>query len=143
MWHRCAAHAYVPARSKTGDRLRSDLSLFQYQHRNNSVWTPPMSFAERRAKYFTILFFCSRNCCLCAVHQSVKELRHAKKQRETRNKQPKTGKQTHKPNKQKPNKKNNTRTPQPRQIPLQPVRHVRRVRRSPHRTGETRGSMRP
>ena len=39
------------------------------------------------------------------MHQSVKELRHAKKQRETRNKQPKTGKQTHKPNKQKPNKK--------------------------------------
>ena len=32
------------------------------------------------------IFFCSRNCCLCAMHQSVKELRRAKEQRETRNK---------------------------------------------------------
>ena len=40
-----------------------------------------------------LVFFCSRDCCLCAVHQSVKERRHAKKQRqngETRPNQPKT-----------------------------------------------------
>ena len=40
------------------------------------------------------VFFCSRNCCLCAVHQSVKELRRAKEQREIRQhqKKPKTSK---------------------------------------------------
>ena len=88
-------------------------------------------------------FFCSRNCCLCAMHQSVKELRHAKKQRETRNK-PNNRKQESKHTNQTDTKhKNQTRTPQPRQIPLYQVTHVRRVRRSPHRTGETRGSLRP
>ena len=32
-------------------------------------------------------FFCSRDCCLCAMHQSVKELRHARRQREQETKQ--------------------------------------------------------
>ena len=43
-----------------------------------------------------VIFFCLRNCCLCAVHQSVKEVRCAKKQRETRNKQKSENKQTNK-----------------------------------------------
>ena len=63
---------------------------------------------------FATNFFCSRNCCLCAVHQSVKELRRAKEQRETKQhkKKPNTGKkkQTSKPNKpqQKHHNKNTT-----------------------------------
>ena len=80
------------------------------------------------------VFFCSRNCCLCAVHQSVKELRHAKKQRESGNKQPKTGKQTNKPNQKTQTKQTkNTRNTTPKQNPLQRVKQVKRVRRNPHR----------
>ena len=99
-------------------------------------WQRKTNWATASAK----IFFCSRNCCLCAVHQSVKELRRArsKGKQETKPKtnQKKPSKQTKKP--QTPNTKK-TRTPQTRQIPLQQVRHVRRVRRSPHRTGETKG----
>ena len=56
--------------------------------------------------------------CLCAVHQSVKELRRAK-QRETRNKtknKPKSP-QANKPNNHKHQTPKKTRTPQTRQIP--------------------------
>ena len=53
-----------------------------------------LSFVIACCNFEKITFFCSRNCCLCAVHQSVKELRRAKEQRETRQhqKKPKTSK---------------------------------------------------
>ena len=41
--------------------------LFRNDHRNDTT-----------VVQVHLLFFCSRNCCLCAVHQSVKELRHAR-----------------------------------------------------------------
>ena len=56
------------------------------------------------------IFFCSRDCCLCAMHQSVKERRHAKKQRlnwETRPNQAKTKTPTKNPTQPK--------TPQPQE----------------------------
>ena len=56
-------------------------------------------------------FFCSRNCCLCAVHQSVKELRHAKKQRETGNKKTENKPSPNNPNR--PKEQQTPETPQP------------------------------
>ena len=64
-----------------------------------------------------VIFFCLRNCCLCAVHQSVKEVRCAKKQRETRNKQKSENKQTNKqtkPHTKPTQNQKHQKTPQPR-----------------------------
>ena len=68
------------------------------------------------------LFFCSRNCCLCAVHQSVKELRHAKRQRESGNKKPKTREQTNQTTRPKRTKKHQKHHNQAN--PLQRVKQV-------------------
>ena len=86
-----------------------------------------------------LLIFFARGTAVCAVHQSVKELRHAKKQRETGSKKTKTRK-TNKPNKKKKQTKRteNTRNTTTKQNPLQRVKQVKRVRRTPHRTGEKR-----
>ena len=67
--------------------------VLQYLNNANSSATKGTTLMEafRFAKY--VIFFCSRDCCLCAMHQSVKERRHAKKQRlnwETRPNQAKT-----------------------------------------------------
>ena len=62
-----------------------------------------------------LLFFCSRDCCLCAKHQSVKELRHArskgKQQTQRKPNATKDHKQTHHKNKK----------PQPSKFALQLV----------------------
>ena len=73
-------------------------------------------------------FFCSRDCCLCTKHQSVKELRHAgskgkNKHKESQTKATKNHKQTNHKNK----------TPQPHNFPLQQVKQVKQVRRKLHR----------
>ena len=86
-----------------------------------------------------VSLFCSRNCCLCAVHQSVKELRRAKEQRETKQhkKKPNTGKKkTKQANQTNHNKNTTTKTPQPSKIPLLQVKQVKRVRRNPHWIGK-------
>ena len=78
-----------------------------------------------------LYFFCSRDCCLCTMHQSVKELRHARSK----------GKQQtpRKPNKSNQKPQTNTHTnkkPQPSKFPLQlvkQVKQVKQVRREPHR----------
>ena len=63
--------------AETALRLCSDVCTEEYGHRSTcSANGPLVHFLQ------PLHFFCSRNCCLCAVHQSVKELRHAKKQRE-------------------------------------------------------------
>ena len=77
----------------------------------------------------TVRFFCSRDCCLCAVHQSVKERRHATKQRQNRN-------QTKQSKNNKKQKRNTTKTKQNHHH-KKPLQRVKRVRRRSHRTGET------
>ena len=93
--------------------------------------------ANPRTGFFLLAELLSVRCA--PVSERAKACKEAKgnKKQTTENRQANT--QT----KQTPDTKTKTRTPQPRQIPLQQVRHVRRVRRSPHRTGETRGSLRP
>ena len=63
------------------------------------------------SSFYSLLFFCSRDCCLCAKHQSVKELRHARSK----------GKQQtqRKPNKS--NQKPQTTTPQKRKTAAKQV----------------------
>ena len=59
------------------------------------------------------LFFCSRDCCLCAVHQSVKELRHARSRGKQETKPNKTQKQANKPkNQNKPKQTTKNKNPQ-------------------------------
>ena len=83
---------------------------------------------SRRLQRAPQFFFCSRNCCLCAVHQSVKNRRHAIRQSEQRN-QTKT--------------KQKTQTKQPNQANPQTKQHknkgpLRRVKRMSFTgTGET------
>ena len=101
---------------------------------------PQHQFGAQREYHSALFLLAELLSVRCApVSEGAKACKEAKgnKKQTTENRQANTqAKQT-------PNPKTKTRTPQPRRIPLQQVRHVRRVRRSPHRTGETRGSMRP
>ena len=93
------------------------------------VLLPRIAWCSKLRTLFWGLFFCSRDCCLCAMHQSVKERRHAKKQnhnRETRPNQAKT---------KTPTKK--TQHNQKHHNHKKPLQRVKRVRRRSHRTGET------
>ena len=69
----------------------------------NLMMSPP---ALGRGPRWAQFFFCSRDCCLCAMHQSVKELRHARRQREQEtNQKPKA-----KPNQKTTKNKTHTKT---------------------------------
>ena len=52
----------------------------------NSIASYTDTKGHQRSVTWPYAFFCSRNCCLYAVHQLMKELRHTKKQKERKQK---------------------------------------------------------